>query len=85
MTNLCCKFSPPICLNLIHILNQSFDAFTLAIEQACTEVHRVVLELQVESIYPSEARVLERMNKPGYLRYKKVRAALQEARVAAKT
>jgi hypothetical protein len=45
----------------------------------------VVLELQVESIYPSEARVLERMNKPGYLRYKKVRAALQEARVAAKT
>ncbi len=59
--------------------------FTEAIEQACAEVCRVVLELQSESIYPSEARVSERMNKPGYLRYKQVRTALQEARVAAKS
>lgn len=59
--------------------------FADAIEQACAEVCRVVLELKSESIYPSEARVSKRMNKPVYLRYKKVRAALQEARVAAKS
>jgi hypothetical protein len=45
----------------------------------------MVLERQAESIYPSQARVSERMNKPGYLRFKKVWAALQEAKVAAKT
>ena len=81
-----CRHFPELCRKI----SDKYDSyqrtrFAEAIDQACAEVHRVVLELQAESIYPSEARVSERMNKPGYLRYNKVRAALQEPRVAAKT
>ncbi len=73
--------------DLGHQISAKYDdyqnaRYLAAIEQACKEVHRVVLELHAESIYPSEARVSERMNKPGYLRYKKVRAVLREAKVA---
>jgi len=75
---------------LCHEISIKYDdyqnaRYLAAIEQACKEVHRVVLELHAESIYPSEARVSERMNKAGYLRYKKVRAALREAKVAVKS
>ena len=81
-----CRHFPELC----HKISNKYDSyqrtrFAEAINQACAEIHRVVLELQAESIYPSEARVSERMNKPGYLRHEKVRATLQEARVAAKT
>jgi transcriptional regulator with XRE-family HTH domain len=55
-----------------------------AVEQACAEVRRLVLELRAESLYPSEARVSKRMINLGYLRYEKVRATLREARVAVK-
>lgn len=79
------KHFPELC----HELSVKYDNYQKAqyleaIEQAGAEVRRVVVELYAESIYPSEARVSERMNKPRYLRYGKVRAALHEARVAAK-
>ena len=78
-----CRHFPELCRKISDKYNSyQKTRFAEAIEQACAEVCRVVLELESESIYPSEARVSERMNKPGYLRYKKVRAALHEARVA---
>lgn len=51
-----------------------------SVEQACIEVRRIVCELAAESVYPSEARVSKQMTKPGYLRYKRVRTALRDAR-----
>lgn len=51
-----------------------------SIEECCNEVRRVVLQLHEQGIYPSEARVSQHLTKPGHLRYKQVRAALQETR-----
>lgn len=51
-----------------------------SIEECCEEVRRVVLQLHEEGVYPSEACVSQRLTKPGHLRYKQVRAALQETR-----
>jgi len=53
---------------------------TEKIQQSCREVKQIVLKLQNQGEYPSEARVYEIMTHPGYLRYKQVRAALNEAR-----
>lgn len=76
--------------DLCHEISIKYDnyrntQYLEAIEQACTEVHRAVLELHSESIYPSEAHVAKLMSRPGHLRYKQVRAALHEARLAAKS
>lgn len=78
-----CRHFPELCRKI----SDKYDSyqrtrFAAAIEEACLEVRRVVLELRAESIYPSEACVSKRMNKPGYLRYKKVRATLHAVRVA---
>lgn len=54
--------------------------FLASIEKCCAEVKQVVLQLHAKGIYPSEARVSECLTKPGHLRYKKVRAVLQETR-----
>jgi hypothetical protein len=75
--------------DLCHKISVKYDNYQSAqylevIEQACGEIRRLVLDLRAESLYPSEARVAERMSNPGYLRYESVRAALREARVAAK-
>ncbi len=51
-----------------------------SIEECCNEVRRVVLQLHEQDIYPSEARVSQYLTKPGHLRYRQVRAALQETR-----
>ncbi|MBD2449175.1 TniQ family protein [Nostoc sp. FACHB-152] len=50
------------------------------IQQSCREVKQIVLKLHHQGEYPSEARVSEIMAHPGYLRYKQVRAALNETR-----
>jgi hypothetical protein len=51
-----------------------------SINECCEEVRQVVLQLHDRGIYPSEARVSQYLAKPGHLRYKKVRAVLQETR-----
>jgi hypothetical protein len=48
------------------------------IEQSCNEVRLIALNLQDQGVYPSENRVEEHMTMPGYLRSKKVRAALRD-------
>ncbi|BAY33523.1 TetR family transcriptional regulator [Nostoc carneum NIES-2107] len=53
---------------------------TEKIQQSCREVKQIVLKLHHQGEYPSEARVSEIMTNPGYLRYKQVRAALNETR-----
>ncbi|MBW4428067.1 MAG: helix-turn-helix domain-containing protein [Nostoc desertorum CM1-VF14] len=53
---------------------------TEKIQQSCREVKQIVLKLHNQGEYPSEARVSEIMTHPGYLRYKQVRAALNETR-----
>jgi transcriptional regulator with XRE-family HTH domain len=50
------------------------------IEQYCQEVRQATLHLHRHGEYPTEARVSELLTKPGCLRYKKVRAALHEAK-----
>jgi predicted DNA-binding protein (UPF0251 family) len=52
-----------------------------AIEQSCNEVKQAVLKLYSEGLYPSEGRVSQLISKPGYLRYKQVRAAIEEAKL----
>jgi AraC-like DNA-binding protein len=49
-----------------------------SIEECCSEVRRVVLQLHEQGIYPSEACVSQHLAKPGHLRCKQVRTALQE-------
>lgn len=76
--------------DLCHEISVKYDNYRKtqyleAIEQACAEAHRIVLELHSESIYPSEVHVARRMNRPGHLRYKQVRAALHKARLEAKS
>ncbi|XHX79319.1 MAG: hypothetical protein RBJ76_05135 [Stenomitos frigidus ULC029] len=51
-----------------------------SINECCKEVRQVVLQLHDQGIYPSEARVSQYLARPGHLRYKKVRAVLQETR-----
>ena len=45
---------------------------------SCEEVRQIALKLHHQSVYPSESRVSKLMTRPGDLRYKKVRATLQE-------
>lgn len=51
------------------------------IELSCKEVRQIAAKLCNEGIYPTENLISESMTKPGYLRYKKVRATLQQAQV----
>ena len=51
-----------------------------AVAQCCEEVRQATLNLHSQGEYPTEARVSQLISKPGYFRYKKVRAALSEAR-----
>jgi transcriptional regulator with XRE-family HTH domain len=53
---------------------------TEKMRQSCREVKQIVLKLHNQGEYPSETRVSETMTHPGYLRYKQVRAALNETR-----
>lgn len=50
------------------------------VEICCKEVREITTKLHTIGDYPSEARVSAFMSKPGYLRNKKVRAALSEIR-----
>lgn len=52
-----------------------------SIEQSCKEVKQAVLKLYSEDLYPSEGRVSQLLSRPGYLRYKQVRAAIEEAKL----
>ena len=56
-----------------------------AIEQSCREVKQAVLKLYSEGLYPSEERVAQLISKPGYLRYKQVRATIEEAKLDSST
>ncbi|MBD1864002.1 MULTISPECIES: TniQ family protein [Trichocoleus] len=51
------------------------------IEQSRKEINQAVLKLYSEGLYPSEGQVAQLMSKPGYLRYKQVRAAIKEAKL----
>jgi isoleucyl-tRNA synthetase len=53
---------------------------TERIDQFCLEVQRITFKLYRDGVYLSEAQVAKQIVKPGYLRYKKVRAALREVR-----
>ncbi|MBD2447389.1 TniQ family protein [Nostoc sp. FACHB-152] len=50
------------------------------VAQSCQKVREAALKLYENGEYPSEARVSELISKPGFLRYKQVRAALRETR-----
>ncbi|MDZ7961479.1 MAG: helix-turn-helix domain-containing protein [Aulosira sp. DedQUE10] len=50
------------------------------IEESCKEVQQIAFKLYNDGEYPTENRISELMSKPGYFRYKKVRASLSEAR-----
>lgn len=50
------------------------------VEQSRQEVKQAVLKLCSEGLNPSEGRVAQLMSKPGYLRYKQVRAAIEETK-----
>lgn len=71
--------------DLCRAISAKYDQFERvrylnSVDECCKEVHEAVLQLHSQGIYPSEARVSEHLTKPGHLRYKKVRAVLQETR-----
>ncbi|MBS9389865.1 MAG: DDE-type integrase/transposase/recombinase [Dolichospermum sp. WA123] len=51
-----------------------------SMEKLCSEVREIVLNLNTQSVYPTEAAVSQLMTNPGYFRYKQVRAAFHDAR-----
>jgi DNA-binding XRE family transcriptional regulator len=52
-----------------------------AIQQSREEVRQAILKLCREGVYPSEGRVAQLISRPGYLRYKQVRAAIEETKL----
>ncbi|MBD2089121.1 TniQ family protein [Microcoleus sp. FACHB-1515] len=80
------RLFPEIC----RAISRKYDRFQKvchqqAIEQSLEEVKQTVLELYNAGLYPSEGRVAQMMSRPGYLRYKQVRAAIAEAKLALST
>ena len=74
---------------LCHAISTRYQSYRKAlrlteVEQSCQEVQQIALELLHRGVHPSEARVSELMSKPGYFRYREVRAALQEAQCRAR-
>ncbi|MEY3304424.1 MAG: hypothetical protein RLZZ139_2797 [Cyanobacteriota bacterium] len=51
-----------------------------SMEKLCSEVREIVLNLNTQGVYPTEAAVSQLMTNPGYFRYKQVRAAFHDAR-----
>lgn len=51
-----------------------------SMEKLCSEVREIVLSLNTQGVYPTEAGVSELMANPGCFRYKQVRAAFHDAR-----
>jgi transcriptional regulator with XRE-family HTH domain len=76
------RFFPDLC-RAVSAKYDQFQKFRYrhAIEQSCNEVKQAVLKLYSEGLYPSEGRVSQLISKPGYLRYKQVRAAIEEAKL----
>ncbi|BAT53463.1 TetR family transcriptional regulator [Nostoc sp. NIES-3756] len=73
------KYFPDLC----HAISSRYLSDRKAIlenkiEQCCEEIRQITLNLHNQGIYPSEKSVSEQMTMPGYLRYRKVRLALQE-------
>jgi AraC-like DNA-binding protein len=72
---------PDLCYAIAAKSRQYLHACRLeAVAQSCEEVRQATLNLHSQGEYPTEARVSQLISKPGYFRYKKVRAALSEAR-----
>jgi DNA-binding MurR/RpiR family transcriptional regulator len=76
------RFFPDLC-RAVSAKYDQFQKFRYrhAIEQSCKEVKQAVLKLYNEGLHPSEGRVAQLISKPGYLRYKQVRAAIEEAKL----
>ena len=55
-------------------------SFQNTIKHCCNEVEEAVIILYQQGIYPTEVLVSQSISRPGYLRYKRVRKAFQEAR-----
>ncbi|MDZ8052209.1 MAG: TniQ family protein [Aulosira sp. ZfuVER01] len=53
-------------------------AFENEVEKSCQQVRCVAQRLCEEGYYPSEVRVAQQLDHPGYLRYKRVRETLME-------
>ncbi|MEI6443820.1 MAG: hypothetical protein WCO29_12025 [Nostocales cyanobacterium ELA583] len=51
-----------------------------SMEKLCSEVREIVLNLNTQSVYPTETAVSQLMTNLGYFRYKQVRAAFHDAR-----
>ncbi|MBD2200395.1 MULTISPECIES: TniQ family protein [Calothrix] len=51
-----------------------------SIEKLCSEVREIVLSLNAQGVYPTEARACQLMTNPGCFRYKQVRRAFNDAR-----
>ncbi|HEY9696296.1 MAG TPA: TniQ family protein [Trichocoleus sp.] len=67
-------------------ISAKYDKFQKAlyyqrIEQSREEVRQAVIKLYNEGLYPSEERVSQLVSRPGYLRYKQVRAAIEETKL----
>jgi hypothetical protein len=76
------RIFPEVC----KAISAKYDNFQKAryhreVERSREEVKQAVLKLHDEGVYPSEGRVSQLINKPGYLRYKQVRAAIQETKL----
>ncbi len=76
------RLFPEVC----RAISAKYDSFQKArhrreVEQSREEVKQAVLKLHKAGLHPSEGRVAQMMNRPGYLRYKQVRAAIAEAKL----
>jgi hypothetical protein len=74
------KHFPDLCRAISALHRKESKALHLkSVEQSCQEVQQISAKLCNDGIYPSETRVSQVMTKPGYFRYKQVRATLQQA------
>ncbi|QMS92344.1 TniQ family protein [Nostoc edaphicum CCNP1411] len=71
---------PELCRDIsAKYLNYSKELRLTNIELSCREVQDIAVILCDKGVYPTENLVSKSMTKPGYLRYKEVRATLQQA------
>ncbi|MEH2158869.1 TniQ family protein [Nostoc sp.] len=71
---------PELCHDIsAKYLNYRKELRLTNIELSCREVQDIAVILCDQGVYPTENLVSKSMTKPGYLRYKEVRATLQQA------
>ena len=75
------KYFPDLCSTIAsNYKNYLQQSCAESLTSCCHQVQQIVAQLYAEGQYPSESRVSQLVDKPNFLRYERVRAALRAAR-----